>query len=80
MESKVNVTVSEDRKSAQIQVGLYGLCRVISIDLTDANSIVGGLADATNVGHQLLQGQLAQLAKRVEMLEKELNDKKANAA
>jgi hypothetical protein len=78
---RINVTVSEDNKTARIMVGnLLGVHRDLSIDLSDAGSIVSGLTDAMGAGDQAVQAQLAQLAQRVEVLEKLANGKAVGTA
>ena len=79
--SRMNVTVSEDAKTARIVVGnLLGVYRDISIDLADAGSIVSGLTEAMSAGDQAVQAQLAQLTQRVEVLEKLGNSKAVGTA
>jgi hypothetical protein len=82
MADRINVTVSEDSKTARIVVGdPRGLRREIGVDLSDAWSIFAGLSEALAVGDQTLLAQLAQLAQRVEALEKlTKGDKAAGAA
>lgn len=70
MTDKINVTVAEKDRRITIGVGYAGYVREIGIDLTDAKSVVDGVVTAANLGDQLTQGRIAELAKRVEALEK----------
>jgi hypothetical protein len=80
MSEKMNVTVDENKKTACIIAGNAFGHREIKIDLSDAASIVNGLTEAANLGDQMVQAQLAQLAQRVEALEKLIKGDKAAGA
>ncbi len=81
MSDRMSVTVSEDNKTIRIAVGnAFGIHREITIHAADAGSIVSGLIEAANAGDQMVQAQLAQLAQRVEALEKFMKGDKAAGA
>lgn len=81
MSDRMTVTVSEDNKTIRVAVGnVLGIHRDIVIDAADASSIVNGLIQAANAGDQMVQAQLAQLAQRVEALEKLTNSSKTAGA
>lgn len=81
MSDRMTVTVSEDNKTIRVVVGNpLAIHREITIDATDAVSIVSGLVEFAKVGDQMVQAQLAQLAQKVEALEKSKGDKAAGAA
>ena len=80
MSDRMNVTVSVDNKTIRVAVGnALGIHREITIDATDAASIVSGVIAVANAGDQMVQAQLAQLTQRVEAIEKATKDKAVGA-
>jgi hypothetical protein len=69
MSDKLSVTVEESKRFMTIEVGpAVGLRQYTKLDLADSRSIVDGVVATSSMGDQIIQGQLASLAKRVEAL------------
>jgi hypothetical protein len=70
MDDRINVTVHKNRQRATFFVGRLGGGYEIEVDLTDTNNLANTLVEIANIGDQLIQAQVVDLAKRVEALEK----------
>ena len=65
------VVVSDDNTKMEITIGqVYGLVKVVSIDLTDSKSIVEGVIKVLSLSDALTNERINALTQKIESLEK----------